>query len=314
MRLIPISTESPGIRRILDSERVDALKQSYLYRNVSAGIAHLWGKRITRYPFLFLLLLLIVAIIGPDLAPYQYDKTLYIDGQVPVAEPPSFDHPLGTTNSGQDVLSRVLVGARPTMLTGFLGGAIIISIGMTVGVTAGYVGGWVENVLMRFTDIAYSVPLIPFALVLLALFGIGFIGSILVIGMILWRGNARVLRSQVLQIKERPFVRVARASGASRSRIIFKHILPNIAPMAILFFALGIGYAILVQAGLAFIGASDPQVPSWGIIIRNSYSSGNTMQLGWSLVPGLLISFTVMSAFLIGRSFESDDSSEAFAQ
>lgn len=258
--------------------------------------------------------MVVVAIVGPELTPYPFDETLYVDGQIPIAEPPSLAHPLGTTNSGQDVLSRVIVGARPTMITGFLGGGLIIGIGMTIGVTAGYVGGWVENALMRFTDVAYSVPLIPFALVLLALFGISFVGSIIAIGVILWRGNARVLRSQVIQIKERPFVRVAKATGASRRHIIVKHILPNVAPMAFLFFALGIGYAIIVQASLAFLGASDPNVPSWGIMIRNAYSSGHTTQLGWSLVPGLLISFTVMSAFLIGREFEVDDTSDPFAE
>jgi peptide/nickel transport system permease protein len=247
--------------------------------------------------------------MGPYITPYSYDETLYNDeGEVLRAESPSLSHPLGTTNTGQDVLSRVIYGVQPTVVTGLLGGAMIISIGLTMGVVSGYVGGLVDNVLMRITDIAYSVPLIPFAIVLLTLLGVGFYSSVVVIGLLLWRGNARVLRSQVLQIKQRPFVRAAKATGASTPRIIVKHILPNVASMAVLFFALGIGYSIIAQAGLAFIGASNPFVPSWGVMIRNAYQSGYMAeQIGWSLIPGLLISMTVLSAFLIGRGFEQDD-------
>jgi len=165
------------------------------------------------------------------------------------------------------------------------------------------------------TDLAYSVPLIPFAIVMLAFFGFGFYSSIVVIGLLLWRSYARVLRSQVLQIKEREYVETARALGASDTRIVIKHILPNIASMALLFFALGMGYAIIVQASLAFIGVSDPFVPSWGIMIRNAYNSGYyaTRPL-WALAPGLLISFTVLSVFLIGREYESETSDQALAR
>lgn len=295
----------------VDLGNVTKYRDHYVVRNVVGGVRRVWGNSLTRYPFLFLSFLLILAIIGPSIAPYQYDKTLYTqEGELLRAEDPSIEHPLGTTNAGYDVLSRVIVGARPTVITGALGGALIISIGMTIGVTAGYVGGRTENVLMRFTDFAYSVPLIPTAIVLLALLGIGFLTSILVIGLVLWRGNARVLRAQVLQIKERPFITAARATGASTPRIIVKHILPNVAPMAILFFALGIGYSILVQAGLAFIGVSNPFVPSWGIMVRNAYNSGYIQQWGWSLVPGLLIALTTLSAFLLGREFEVEDTDD----
>lgn len=295
--------------------RFERYEDNYLIRNLYGGISRLASQKLTLIPLLYLTLLVVLAVVGPHITPYTYDQTLYNDqGEILRAESPSLAHPLGTTDTGQDVLSRVIYGAQPTAITGLLGGAMIISIGLTMGVISGYVGGVVDNILMRITDVAYSVPLIPFAIVLLTLLGVGFYSSIIVIGLLLWRGNARVLRSQVLQIKERPFVMAARATGASVPRIIVKHILPNVASMAVLFFALGIGYSIIAQAGLAFIGASNPFVPSWGVMIRNAYQSGYMAdQLGWSLVPGILISMTVLSAFLIGREFE-EQADEAFAE
>lgn len=284
-------------------------------RQAVRGLRSLLGKKTTMLPVLFLGFLFLMGLIGPVVAPYDHGERLYNEqGELLRAEGPSVAHPLGTTDSGQDVLSRVMVGARPTVITGLLGGTMIISIGMTIGVTAGYVGGKTDGVLMRLTDVAYSLPLIPFALVMIAFLGIGFFTTIIIIGMVLWRGNARVLRSQVLQVKERPYIQVIKASGAGRRRIIIKYILPNIASMGILFFSLGMGYAIIVQASLAFIGATDPFVPSWGIMIRNAYESGALeSQLGWSLVPGMLLGLTVTSSFMLGREFETEKGDSAFA-
>ena len=296
----------------------DNLTDNYVVRNVVGALSLMIEDRTTAVYFSFLIGVLVLGIIGPYIAPYEYGESLYVDGELLRSAPPSLAHPLGTTDVGQDVLSRVLYGARPTVITGLLGGSMIIGIGMTIGVTAGYFGGWVDTVLMRFTDIIYGVPLIPFAIVLIALFGVGFIESIVVIGLLLWRGNARVLRSQVLQIKERPFVMAARSTGASDLRIILKHILPNVASMAVLFFALGVGYTIILQASLAFIGVSNPFIPSWGVMVRNAYNSGlMSTAWWWSVPPGLLIALTVLSTFMFGRGYENiagEGDDEAFAQ
>jgi peptide/nickel transport system permease protein len=253
-----------------------------------------------------LLVVTLMALFGPMVAPYEFDERVYDDdGSLVRAEAPSMDHPLGTTSVGQDVFSRVLYGAAPTLITGFFGGIMVVVIGTTVGVTAGYVGGWVGNILMRITDFFYGVPLIPFAIVLLAVLGGGLTTTIIAIGLILWRGAARVLRSQVLQIKERPFILAAKATGMSSRQIVIKHILPNVAPMIVLYFSLGVGYSILIQAGLAFVGVSNPFVPSWGVMIRNAFDSGYmNVALWWSLSPGLLISLTVLSSFMFGRKYE----------
>jgi len=263
-------------------------------------------ERSTQIAVLFLLLLLFLAVFGPTIAPYEHDTRIRADdgGLLRLGEP-SLDHPLGTTESGYDVLSRLIVGVRPTVITGLLGGGMIITIGSSVGLISGYVGGRVDDGLMRMTDLVFAVPLIPFALVLVSVIGMGFYQSIFVIGLVLWRGTARVIRSQTLQVRERPFILSAKAAGAGTPYIIIKHVLPNVLPMAFLFFALGAGYTIILQAGLAFLGVSDPTVPSWGIMIRNAYDSGRMLSsLPWAVAPGLMISFTVLSVFTLGRGYE----------
>lgn len=282
---------------------------NFFIRHVRAGVKRLWSKYTTRLPMLFLAVVILMATFGPQVAPFSYDERIRADdGAIKVAEKPSLAHPLGTTTQGYDVLSRILWGARPTVLAGAIGGTMIIGIGLSVALLSGYLGGTVDNVLMRVTDFFYAIPLIPFAVVVLAFLGSGFFTAVFIIGILLWRGNARVIRAQILQIKERPFILSARASGAGARRIILRHILPNVAPMAVIFFALGVGYAIIAQAGLAFLGVASPFRPSWGVMIRNAYNSGYMSDLwAWSVVPGLLIAFVVLSCFLIGREMEGGE-------
>ena len=284
----------------------ETIRNNYVVRNLVGAIRLLLTDRLTKLAFAVIVFILLLGIFGQFVTPYEYDEQQFAeDGSLERLESPSSDHWLGTTQRGEDVFSRVVYGAQPTVVTGLVGGSLIIGIGLVIGVTAGYKGGLTETVLMRFTDFVYGVPLIPFAIVLIAFLGVGFWASILVIGVILWRGNARVLRSQVLQIKERPYIKAAKAVGAGDLRIVTKHVLPNVASMAVLFFSLGIGFAIIFQAGLAFIGVSNPFIPSWGIMTRNAYTTGLMAQAPWwALPPGLLISITVLSTFLIGRGYE----------
>jgi len=287
-------------------ELSNRIREHYIVQNARGALKIMLKDNVTNISLGFLIFILALGLVGPMITPYDYDETQYTDdGEIIRTSAPSMAHPLGTDDVGRDVLSRLMYGAQPTVITGLLGGTLIITIGATVGVTAGYVGGRVEDALMRFTDMMYSIPLIPLALVLVALMEIGFLQTIFVLGFILWRGSARVLRSQVLQIKERPYVLAAKSTGASTPHIIFRHIVPNIASMAIFFFALGIGYTIITQAGLAFIGVTNPFIPSWGIMLRNAYQSGQMAEAWWwSLPPGFLISFTVAAAILFGRGYE----------
>lgn len=311
-----------GLMGLLEGpRRVNRLEGHYVTRNLVRGFQLMTQDRVTLLSFFFLLSVLFLGVFGPSLTPYEYDQSNYgEDGQLERLEQPSLEHPLGTDQIGRDVFSRVLYGARPTVITGLLGGTLIMLIGTTIGLVSGYFGGWVDEVLMRFTDVMYSVPLIPLAIVLVGILNISFLSSIIVLGLILWRGGARVLRAQVLQIKERPFILSAQATGASRTTVILKHILPNVATMAIFFFALGVGEAILIQAGLAFVGVVDPFVPSWGVMLRNAYQSGLITEVWWwAMPPGLMISMTVASAILFGRGYEnvskgSDESQELIVE
>ncbi len=282
------------------------IKDNPMLEGLAEFAGEIRGNRIIELSLLFLILVSFLAVFGNAVMPYEYDQRFYSeDGDLLRTSSPSADHLLGTNEGGQDVLSRVIYGAQPTILTGFLGGIIIMSIGLTVGVTAGYYGGWVDELLMRAVDVLYGIPFIPFAVVLLGFFGIGFWSTILLIGLLLWRGNSRIFRSQVLQLKEQSYVRSAKASGAGDLYIMVYHILPNMIGMIILFLALGIGISILLAAGLAFLGFLDPFIPSWGVMIRNAYNSGFLVEAWWwSMPPGFMISFTILATYLIGREYE----------
>ena len=282
-----------------------------IQRVLTAVSDHILDDTLTLVSVLYLSIIVVLAIIGPSITPYPYDQNVMdASGSLMTSRPPSAAHPLGTTHLAYDVLSRLIFGARPTVITGAIGGFLIMLVGTSIGMTAGFLGGRIDDVMMRFTDIFFGIPVIPFALVLVALFDISFLGTVVMIGLLLWRGAARVIRSQTLQIRERPFVKSAEAYGASTPRIILRHILPNIAPMAILYMAMGVGWSIIVQAGLAFIGVSNPLIPSWGVMIRNAYKSGQIEAVWWwSLPPGILISLTVLATFLIGRSLEREETS-----
>ena len=266
----------------------------------------LLSDRITTFALVILISIISLGIFGPMITPYEYDaRQRGDDGRLLDGAPPSAQHLLGTTDGGQDVLSRLLYGARSTIIIGGLGGSLIVSIGLLIGTISGYFGGKVDGILMRFTDTMYSVPFIPTAIVLITFFGIGFWTSIFILGGLLWRGNARIFRSQVLQMKERPYVTAAQTLGASDIYVIRKHILPNMGGMIMLFFALGVGLSILMAASLSFLGLVNPFIPSWGIMLRNAYNSGiMTTAWWWTLPPGILISLTVLSTFLLGRGYE----------
>lgn len=282
------------------------LREHYLLENIKGGLRLYLSDNVTAFFLVVFAILVFLALFGPMLAPYQYDEIQRgADGQILLTQPPSADHWLGTNSRGYDVLSRLVYGAQPTLLTGFLGGGVIVSIGLLVGVSAGYFGGRVDSVLMRLTDFAYGIPLIPAAIVIVAYFGIGFWTSIAIIGMVLWRGNARVFRSQVLQIKEREHVKAAKMLGASDFYVVVRHILPNMGGMIVLFFALGTGLTILISAGLAFLGFMNPFVPSWGVMLRTAYGSGEMARAWWWTFPaGGAISITVLTVFMLGRGYE----------
>ncbi|MFC6723836.1 ABC transporter permease [Halobium palmae] len=291
--------------RIKDSSLIDGLRKSYLLRKIrSSGKLYL-SDNLTVVFLLGFLFVGFLALFGQALAPYDPNRTFMDGGQIASLQPPSVAHPLGTTAVGTDILSRLMYGAQPTLLTGFAGGTVVISLGLLIGVSAGYYGGKIDDVLMRLTDFVYSVPLIPVALVFASYFGVGTWMIVFTVGFILWRGNARIFRSQVLQIKEREHVRAAKAVGASDWHIVTRHILPSMGGMVVLFYALGIGITILITASLAFLGFAEVGVPTWGLILRNAYDSGHMVQAWWwTFSSGGAITLTVLCIYMIGRGYE----------
>lgn len=252
-----------------------------------------------------ILLFTVMAITAPYIAPYEPNERHYNDdGTWKSTESPTLDHPLGTTDDGYDVLSQLIWGSRIAMFVGYLGAFMVAVIGTTAGVVAGYYGGLVDEGIMRFVDILYGLPFIPFVIVLAAIFGGSVWNVIFGISLLYWLTTARVIRSEVLSIKERPYVEAARATGASDLRIMGVHIVPNILPLTALYAAIAVGYSITAQASIAFLGFGDPNVPSWGIMLQRVFHQQALSAWWWLIPPGMAIMLVVLGAYMAGRGYD----------
>lgn len=268
-------------------------------------------RTIMRYPsgsvaLAFLLVFLAMALIGPWAAPYGPFETIYDQDEMPVRlAGPSAQHWLGTTNHGVDVFSQLLWGARIALVVGVLSALGSVLLGTLIGLLAGYFGGLVDEIIMRLTDIAYGIPFLPFALVVIAIVqpSIGLI-IVLVIAF-LWRTTARVIRSQVLTLRERPFVLAARAAGLSEFAILFRHVAPNVLPLSFLYVAIGVQAGVMSEAALSFLGFGDPNVMSWGLMLNDAFRAGAMRSAWWwVLPPGICLSILVISTFMVTRAYE----------
>lgn len=235
----------------------------------------------------------LTAVLAPVLAPAD---PFAITG--PSLSGPSAAHPMGTDALGRDTFAGVVHGARTSMLVVGAVGVLVFLIGTTVGVLAGYCGGRVDDVLMRATEFVQVLPVFFLAIVVIALFGPGLDRLILVLGLSSWELLARVVRSEVLALREREFVEAARATGASAARIVFREILPNALPAALVYLGLLLAQVLLIEAGLGFLGLGDPDAISWG------YLAGQAQQflrVAWwlSFFPGLAIVAAVLGLNLL---------------
>ena len=249
---------------------------------------------------------ILVAIFAPYLAPHDPMETQNLpNGRMARMVPPSLDFPFGTDRLGRDIFSQVIIGSRVGVGVGLLCAVMVVFIGTNVGLIAGYYGGKVDDLLMRITDVVYGIPFLPFAVILVALLGPGIFNIILAIIIISWRSTARVIRAQVLTLKERAFIEAARVSGASDLRIMYRHIMPNVLPLSFVYGALSMGWAILTEASISFLGYGDPLLISWGKIIFMCYvAQAITVAWWWVMAPGLAIMLLVLSGFFIGRAYE----------
>jgi peptide/nickel transport system permease protein len=243
-----------------------------------------------------------MAVFAPVIAPYDPMAQDFTDK---LAEP-SLEHPAGTDDAGRDILSQAIYASRPALIIGLFAALLVTGLGTSIGVVAGYFGGWIDDALMRLVDFTYGVPLLPTIIIIVTLLQTSMIVIILGIAIILWRGTARVVRSRVLTLKQMSYVKSARAVGASDYRIMVHHILPNVLPLTVLYASFAVGWAILTEANVSFLGFGDPNLVTWGRMLLLARQS-QALLLGlwwWFLVPGLMIMLLVVGVFMVGRAYE----------
>lgn len=240
------------------------------------------------------LLLVVVGLLAPLLAPAD---PFAVDG--PPLSAPSTAYPMGTDALGRDLLSGVIHGARTSLLVAAGVAVLVVLIGTTVGLLSGYRGGWVDDVLMRGTELFQVLPRFFLALVVIAFFGPGLDRLVLLLGLTSWPLFARVIRAEVFALRHREFVEAARVHGASRTRILVREILPNALPSGIALLGLVVAQVILIEASLGFLGLGDPNVTSWGALASEAQ---RFLRVAWwlSLFPGLAILLAVLGLNLLG--------------
>ncbi len=250
--------------------------------------------------------LMALASFIPPLVDPMYHPMTGVDPHISNVTPPSFAHWLGTDYMGRDLFSQLLTGARVAFMVGVSAAFISIVFGTVIGMAAGYGGRIVDTLLMRLADIIMVMPSLLVVLLLSSLFGkLNIWTIVLLIALFRWPGVARVIRSQTLSLKERPFIDAAVIAGASHLRILFRHIAPNVLPMALLFMTFRVTSAIIIEAVLAFLGFGDPSTVSWGMMLQWVWKTGHMFQAPyWLLPPGICISLITLSFYMIGRAME----------
>ncbi|MBA2642621.1 MAG: ABC transporter permease [Actinobacteria bacterium] len=236
---------------------------------------------------------------------------LLIDGEPKaqvgeVFEPPGREFPLGTDGGGSSMVSMLVAGARVSLLIGFAAAAISALIGGTVGILAGFFGGKTDVALMRVTDYFLVIPDIPLMIVFAALFGRSTWNIVIIIGVIYWTFTARLLRAQTKSVRERVYVQRARALGAGNSRLILRHVLPQVTPLLIANTVLLIAYAIFAETFITFLGLGDPSDISWGRLIENAFTDDAMINEAWWAIipPGICVMLVVLACTILGQAME----------
>ncbi len=268
-----------------------------------APIAFWRLKGFPLIPVLILLLIALVAILADVLAPYDPEIGSLARRFRPPAwqEGGSMAHLLGTDHVGRDVLSRLMYGARVSMIVGLAAVLFAGVLGTFLGIVSGYLGGWVDQVIMRLTDTWLALPGLTFAIFLAAIVGPSELNIIFILGGVYWTRYARVIRGEVLSLKEREFVNLAVVAGCSRRAIMWHHILPNVINTAIVLATLMLGIVIVTEAALSFLGVGvPPPRPAWGLMLADG-KKGLMVGYWWlTVLPGLCIMLMVLSANLLG--------------
>jgi peptide/nickel transport system permease protein len=259
------------------------------------------GEWQSRIGLAILSVTLIAAVFGPLLEPYGIDQQ--VGGTL---DPPSSAHWLGTDGGGVDLVTLLIAGARVSLIVGFAGAAVAMVIGGLVGVLSGFFGGKTDAALMRVTDYFLVLPDVPLLIIVAAIWGRSLQNIVLIIGLIYWTSTARLIRAQVKSVRERVYVRRAQALGASNTRLIFRHIVPQIAPLLIANTVLMVAQAIFLETFITFLGLGDPSAISWGKLIENSFKDDAVLNGAWWAVvpPGLAVTIVILACTLVGQSME----------
>lgn len=262
--------------------------------------AGIFSQRQAVAGLVVLALFVLIALLSPLIADNPKEKV----GDV--FQPPSSDHVLGTDGGGADMLSLLISGARVSLLVGFAAALVSVVIGGVVGLLSGFFGGKIDTLLMRLTDYVLVIPDVPLMIIVAALFGRSLKNIILIIGVIYWTTTARLIRSQVKSVRERVFVRRARALGAGNLRLIFRHVLPQVSPLLIANTVLLVAYAIFAETFITFLGLGDPSLISWGRLIENAFTDDAILNEAWWTIvpPGLCVTVVVLACTMTGQAME----------
>ena len=247
----------------------------------------------------------LASFIPPMINP-MYHPMHGVDPEISFSTGPSWKHWLGTDFMGRDILSQLLAGARVAFMVGVSAAFMSILLGTTIGMIAGYTGNVVDNILMRLADMIMVMPTLLVVLILSSLFGqLNIWTIVLIIALFRWPGVSRVIRSQTLSLKARPFIEAAKVAGASHCRIIFRHIMPNVLPLAFLYMTFRVTSAIIIEAALAFLGFGDPGTVSWGMMLQWVWKTGHMFKAPyWLVSPGICISLITLSFYMLGRAMD----------
>ncbi len=236
----------------------------------------------------------------------MYNPMTGVDPNISYSAGPSLRHWLGTDFIGRDILSQLLAGARIAFMVGISAAFMSIVLGTFIGMVAGYSGKSTDALLMRLADMIMVMPTLLVVLILSSLFGqLNIWIIVLLIALFRWPGVSRVIRAQTLSLKQRPFIEAAKVSGASSFRIIFRHILPNVLPLSLLYMTFRVTSAIIIEASLSFLGFGDPGTVSWGMMLQWVWKTGNMFQAPyWLIPPGICISLLTLAFYMLGRAME----------
>jgi peptide/nickel transport system permease protein len=243
----------------------------------------------------------ILALAAPLIAPYSTTAR-----SCAVFAPPSASHWLGCDDGGIDMLSEIISGGRISLIIGFAATLIAMLIGGGVGIASGYFGRWLDITLMRITDYLLVIPDLAFAMVIADVWGPSLSHVIAVIAILEWATTARIIRAQVMSVKERVYIKRARSIGAGHARIIGRHILPQVGPLLMANTVLTVAVAIYLETALAFLGLEDPSTTTWGTILEHAFDrAAVSAGAWWAIVPdGLVITLLIMGCFLLGQAIE----------